>query len=172
MAPIITFTGPESCGKSTLSMEYATHCKGNWIAEYSREYLQSNGLQYTEKDVINMAKSHSMLIRNAKKSQHMAILDTDLLTYLIWFRFKFGYDSEQLNALWLENPADYYLICHPDLPWEYDPMRENPNDRHLLVAAYRELIHERRIPFDIVTGWGRRRFFKASLLIDLFQQTQ
>ena len=172
MAPIITFTGPESCGKSTLSMEYATHCKGNWIAEYSREYLQRNGLQYTEKDVINMAKSHCMLIRNAMKSHQLAILDTDLLTYVIWFRFKFGYDSDQLNELWLENPADYYLICMPDLPWEPDPMRENPYDRHLLFTAYQGLIYERKIPYDIVSGWGRKRLSKASFLINLFRQTK
>ena len=31
----------------------------------------------------------------------------------------------------------FYLLCKPDIPWESDPLRENPNDRIKLFDIYK-----------------------------------
>ena len=37
----VVLYGPESTGKTTLSIELAKHFKTNWVPEYAREYLQN-----------------------------------------------------------------------------------------------------------------------------------
>lgn len=33
---------------------------------------------------------------------------------------------------------DLYLLCSPDIPWAFDPQRENPSDRSVLYELYKK----------------------------------
>ena len=46
---IISIVGPESSGKTTLSVELAKQLGGAWLPEYARSYLSSS--EYTELDL-------------------------------------------------------------------------------------------------------------------------
>ena len=35
-----------------------------------------------------------------------------------------------------EQKIDHYFLCKPDIPWEPDPLRENPEDRERLFKLY------------------------------------
>jgi nicotinamide riboside kinase len=36
--------GPESTGKTTLSIQLADYYKTEWVPEFARDYLQKNGM--------------------------------------------------------------------------------------------------------------------------------
>ncbi|MEO5984128.1 MAG: ATP-binding protein, partial [Ferruginibacter sp.] len=46
----IVVLGPESTGKSTLCKQLADYYNTIWIPEYAREYLETNGKEYTYSD--------------------------------------------------------------------------------------------------------------------------
>ena len=58
----IAITGPESTGKSTLAEKLARHFNIGFIPEYSRTYLENFEGQYTENDVVEIAKGQYNLI--------------------------------------------------------------------------------------------------------------
>ena len=52
---------------------------------------------------------------------------------------------------------DLYLVCQPDLPWEKDSLRENPDDRERLFALYVEDLFNDGKTVEIVKGSGEER---------------
>ena len=52
----IVVIGPESTGKSTLCELLANHFQTKWVAEYAREYLLTNGKEYTYDNLLTIAK--------------------------------------------------------------------------------------------------------------------
>jgi len=59
--------------------------------------------------------------------------DTDIITIIIWAKEKFGASNEIFEKSLKENVPHFYLLCNPDLEWEKDNLRENPNDRYRLL---------------------------------------
>ena len=57
----IVIIGPESTGKSTLSELLAKHYNTEWCREYAREYLLTNGTDYTFDDLLEIAKGQVAL---------------------------------------------------------------------------------------------------------------
>jgi len=57
----IVIIGPESTGKSTLSELLAKHYNTEWCKEYAREYLLTNGTDYTFDDLLTIAKGQVAL---------------------------------------------------------------------------------------------------------------
>lgn len=163
----IAITGPESTAKSTLAVQLSMYYKCTLIVEYSREYLHSFGPHYASEDIITMAKMHNNKLINNVSSGTIEIWDTDLLTYYIWYQWKYNIWLEDLRDLWLQNTADYYLICLPDIPWFFDPLRENPTDRNDLLRQYLISIHEKKLQYGIVSGVGSQRLMNAIRLIQL-----
>ncbi len=52
----IVIIGPESTGKTTLCRQLAAHYKTLWVPEYAREYLVTNGKDYTYDNLLTIAK--------------------------------------------------------------------------------------------------------------------
>ena len=85
------------------------------------------------------------------------ILDTDLITIKIWSEYKFGNcDNWILNKIEEQkNEIRFYLLCKPDIPWESDPLRENPNDRMKLFEIYKMELENLGHKYHIVEGKDR-----------------
>jgi nicotinamide riboside kinase len=47
---------------------------------------------------------------------------------------------------------DHYFLCAPDIPWEADPLRENPDDRQQLFEFYLATLQKNRRSFTILSG--------------------
>jgi NadR type nicotinamide-nucleotide adenylyltransferase len=135
----IVLTGPESSGKTTLAELLAEYYQTLWVPEYARFYVEHLGRPYTELDLLNVAKEQ---IRQedivAGQVSNVLICDTDLITIKIWQQEKFGGTFLWLNQEIAKRHYDVYLLCHPDMPWEADPLRENPDDRYRLLEVYRK----------------------------------
>lgn len=160
----ILITGPESSGKTSLAQSIHEAFQMPVIEDYSRIYLAQHGPSYEEEEIAIMAKAHETLVQ-----QHNAtdlILDSYLLNYKIWSEYKYlRCDPEILSSLQVFNP-DITLLCRPDLPWEYDPLRESPLARDELFCLFRLEIENREWPYHIISGIGDERTESAKKFID------
>lgn len=164
----IVITGPESCGKSTLTTQLAKHFKAPFINEYAREYLDDRKGQYVESDLLKIAQEQIIKedLISANFNQEYIFLDTDLLTIKIWSKEKFKRTDSWILDNIKRRYYDYYLLCKPDLPWTPDPLRENPYDRSRIYKAYESELYLYKKPFDVVKGLGDDRLKNAIQLVE------
>ena len=121
----IAITGPESTGKSTLAEKLAHHYKTDFIPEYSRTYLENFAGQYTEDDIVEIAKGqYNLILEEEKKSSKILIADTEIVVCKIWVEYVFKHSNKVIDEILKQQNFDLYLLCDIDLPWVYDPLRE------------------------------------------------
>lgn len=172
----IAIIGPESTGKSTLAEKLAQHFNTDFIPEYSRTYLENFEGRYSENDVVEIAKGqHKLILEKKKESPDILIADTEIIVCKIWCEYVFKHSNETIDNILKEQNFDLYLLCDIDLPWVYDPLRENPNleERKELFEIYRNTLeqmnvgtrHATPIPFEIVRGNNEERVENAINII-------
>ena len=91
----------------------------------------------------------------------LGLLDTDLINYKIWFEEVFGHCPPEILEAIEQETSHVYLLCAPDLPWEPDPLRENPHDRGRLFELHRAEIEKLGRRYEIVHGIGEERLKNA-----------
>jgi nicotinamide riboside kinase/phosphopantetheinyl transferase (holo-ACP synthase) len=159
----VVITGPESSGKTTLSMALSKHLKVPLVPEYSRIYLTELGEKaYGIKDLQAIAKGQLQAAQKAQPSgSKLCIEDSDLLTLVIWCEEKFGRNPDSIQQAWDKHPGHLYLLCAPDMPWEADPLRESPEDRDRLYGLHRQRLVQRQLPFIEMSGSHASRMTTA-----------
>jgi NadR type nicotinamide-nucleotide adenylyltransferase len=162
----IVITGPESSGKTTLCMALAKYFNTAWVPEYAREYLNNLDNPYVLDDLYNIAqgqiKSVSALQPQADK---ILFIDTHLIVLKIWSEYKFGSSHPGIEKLVDSHHIDYYLLCKPDIQWEYDPLRENQGDREEIYKLYDHVLRKKELPFTSLDGSLEKRMEKALVVI-------
>lgn len=144
-------TGPESSGKTTLSIELANQFNSIHVPEFAREFLTNTNGIYSESDLDTMAQAQ-VESWNLQTDTEIVFCDTDMLVFKVWSEYKFGRISPYiLEALELQN-FDHYFLCRPDIPWEEDPLREHPEARNELFEIYLKEIKKRNYPYTIIEG--------------------
>jgi nicotinamide riboside kinase len=129
----IVFTGPESSGKS-------------------------HGPTYVEKDLLTIAQGQVVAEERAVKGlPPLVVCDTDLITLRIWSEEKYGRCHPWISQQTEQRVYDLWLLCKPDLPWEPDPLRENPDDRDRLFERHVDLLDEQGKPYVVIHGEGPLR---------------
>ena len=164
----VVVTGPECCGKSSLAAELAEHYGVAYLQEPARFYLKA-GYVYQPSDLLAIFRKQLEL--EIAHNHEPLILDTDLQTLCIWWQEKFGPLPESLRSHYARQCAvvdRLYLLCRPDLPWEFDALRENPNDRERIFALYHSDLTTRKLPFLEIGGDGRERFEAAWLNLNRY----
>ncbi|MBK6353055.1 MAG: ATP-binding protein [Saprospiraceae bacterium] len=164
----IVLTGPESTGKTSLSLALSNHYKVNLIPEFSRYFLTKSVVPYTFEEVSQMALQQIKLSENAPSHNSFHLEDTDLLTYLVWQGFKYGSVDPYLLENWKGHQADFYLMCVPDVKWQSDPLRENPLQRTEIANLFINYLTASQLDYGYVTGSGISRLNNAVFLIDQF----
>lgn len=96
------------------------------------------------------------------------LCDTDMITIRIWSQDKFGHVHPEIVDLVRRTEYDYWMLCRPDIPWEPDPLRENPHDRDRLFDVYEQTLRELGRPFIVIEGNHKERMRKATAFIDVF----
>lgn len=158
----VVITGPESSGKTTLAQQLAEVLDCHWVPEFAREYLDGIDRDYRESDLLLIAKGQIKLEDSFSiKADQYLICDTDLLTIKIWSEYKYQCcDPFILNEL--ENRIyELYFLCTPDVPWQPDPIRENPNDRDQLFIRYEEELLFYKKNYIIIKGTEQQRLQNA-----------
>ncbi len=149
----IAFTGPESTGKTSLSMLVAETFDGVYIPEFSRGFLGQTQGYYEEQDLDTIAIGQCKALENVLiTGNHLLVSDTDMTVMKIWSQYKYGRVSQVIEQLYQQETFDHLFLCDTDIPWEEDPLREHPESRDELFALYLEMIQTKTKNFTIVEG--------------------
>lgn len=149
----ILFTGPESTGKSALARQMAAELGTAWVPEYARIYLEELSRPYTESDLLEIAKGQlEWEDKLAQGAAQFLFVDTSMLVMKVWSAFKYGrchpWMLEQLSS----RHYDLWVLCGIDIPWEPEPLRENPDEREELYRIYQNELRQLNVPF--IELWG------------------
>jgi NadR type nicotinamide-nucleotide adenylyltransferase len=159
----IAILGPESTGKSTLAKTLAEHFDAKWIPEYAREYVEKLTKPYTFEDVCHIALTQIDQEKQVGENpiEKFIFFDTDLIITKVWLQYKFGSVPDFLSDWMQSHSFDFYLLCAPDLPWQFDPVREHGSDRDYFFEWYRREIEQTGKPYVIVKGIDNQRIQNA-----------
>ncbi len=150
----IVITGPESSGKTFLSKQLAKEFTVPFVPEFAVEYLMNTGGHYDYDDLLNISigqiESEDRILR--EHNSNLLICDTDLITIKIWSQVKYGKVDNQILDFIKNREYTYYLLCKPDIPWEYSEFRENPNDRDDLFVLYEKELKLYQKKYGIISG--------------------
>jgi nicotinamide riboside kinase len=155
----IAFTGPESSGKTTMATWCAQEFSLSYIDEFARIYL-ANQSSYIQEDLDVMAQKQVALW--PKKG---FVADTEIHVFQVWSQVKYAEVSPMISELLKQQHFDHYFLCAPDIPWEADPLRENPLNREMLFGMYREQLEKYGRNCTILTGnlENRQELIKVSI---------
>jgi nicotinamide riboside kinase len=163
----IAFTGPESTGKTSLSMLVAETFDGVYIPEFSRGFLEQTQGYYEEQDLDTIAIGQCKALENVLiTGNHLLVSDTDMTVMKIWSQYKYGRVSQVIEQLYQEETFDHLFLCDTDIPWEEDPLREHPETRDELFALYLEMIQAKTKNFTIVKGSLKERLLQVRQVIE------
>ena len=150
----IAFTGPESSGKTTLSLWLANKLSSStYVSEFAREYLEEKQLtRATEEDFKQIASIQCERFTQSKESI-CQIFDTDIFVLRIWNDevFKLKLPELELND---SHSMDIHFLCTPDLIWEEDPLRSAPDQDHRdrLFLKYKTELIQANSNFVVLNG--------------------
>ncbi|MEK6481453.1 ATP-binding protein [Catalinimonas sp. 4WD22] len=135
----VIITGPEATGKSTLSQQLSDVFDEPWVPEYARDYINQLSRPYQESDLLEIAKGQvNREHEYAQQASQIYFCDTSLEVIKVWSEFKFKRCHPWIIEQQKKRKAGLYLLCAPDIPWTYDPQRENPDDREELFEIYQQ----------------------------------
>lgn len=155
----VVVTGAECSGKSTLSEDLAEHYGVLWVPEMARQYLvwieavvrckrslENCGASVTDRRRTSSGKPGWRTIADLRDPPH--------------HHLHLGRGNDRCSNPWVvqqtkSRPYDLWLLCRPDIPWVYDPQRENPHDRDRLFVVYEKMLKKLKKPYVIIEG-GRR----------------
>lgn len=169
MTHLITITGTESTGKTTLAEKLSMHYKTAYVADYSRYYIDQINRPYSLTDVLAIA--NGIIEQEDKMLKHAGPIlfsDNDLINIKIWLQYYKWQIPTWLESEIIKRKSELYLLCDIDLPWIADGQRANPNDRTELFTKFAEELTNYNTNFKYVTGTTHERVEIAVAHIDTY----
>jgi nicotinamide riboside kinase len=163
----IAISGPESSGKTALAVALAVHYQTWYVPEYARTYLERHGHHYTATDLDAIVAGQLQWWEWPKApTGKIRFWDGDAAILHVWQTLKFSTENERLTEWVKHHRPALTILCAPDLPWSYDPLRENEHDREALFERYPAVLEEWKHPFVVVSGSGELRLRRAIAAIE------
>ncbi len=134
-----------------------------WIEEYAREYLQMKR-SYVQADLDEIAEVQQ---EKWNVKGNLLVADTEMTVMKIWSEYQFNACSEFILNVYLNQEFEHYFLCKPDMPWEYDPLRENPNNRDELFEIYHQELIRMNRSFTVLSGDLKTRIDICKKVLDI-----
>jgi NadR type nicotinamide-nucleotide adenylyltransferase len=171
----VVLYGPESTGKTTLSIELSKYFDVPWVPEYAREYLQNvwdNEKRICEpQDLLPIAKGQMELENKfSKETDSILICDTNLFETMVYSKYYYGKNCDPLLEKYAkQNKYDLYLLTNIDVPWVKDDLRDKPDERENSFEIFKSELIKNNLPFEIIEGNRKERLKKAIDYISLLK---
>ena len=167
----VVVTGAESTGKTTLSQLLATALNYDYLEEYSRAYLSVLNRPYIYEDLLSIAKGQYRSEIEAYRNCHQGLIcDTSLIVMKVWSLYKYGQLDPWIDQTIAAQHWDAFILTHWDIPYEVDPLRENPEERHILHDLYVDELNQLDVPYRIMYGTAEDRLEDAIAFVNELQK--
>jgi nicotinamide riboside kinase len=172
----IVVTGAESTGKTTLALALGRVLGAPVLEEQARVYAEQRAAEHEQRATSNgtaaaeltaddvepiarrtIAAEDSLLVARCS----LLVSDTDLLSTIVYSRFYYGACPSWIETEARQRLGDRYLVCDIDLPWEADGIRDMPERREELAAAFDAVLAEFGAPVRRIRGVGEARLAAA-----------
>ena len=169
----VVLTGSECTGKTVLAEALARRFACPWVPEHSRDYASRKGAPLGPEDVEPIARGHleseDQALRQA--AGELLLLDTDLLSTLVYARHYYGACPAWVEQAARERRADLYLLMHPDVPWQADGVRDRGDRREEMHLLFEAALSELTCPVVHVRGsWDERRATAERAVVELLSR--
>ncbi|TWC61150.1 NadR type nicotinamide-nucleotide adenylyltransferase [Pseudomonas sp. SJZ103] len=159
---VVVLAGPESSGKSWLAAELHAHFGGLMVREYVRDFMDHHQRDTTLADIPAIAHGQLAWEDAARARQpHLLVLDTHLLTNILWSQTLFGDYPARLDDELLARQYDLHLLLSPDdVEWTADGQRCQPElaDRQAFFQDSMAWMQAHRQAVVVIRGsWEERR---------------
>lgn len=159
---VLVLTGPESSGKSWLAAEIQINFGGQLVGEYVRHFIEREQRDTCYADITTIAQGQLAWEDQARAARpELLILDTHLLSNLLWSQALFGDCPSWIEHALLERDYHLHLLLDPvDAPWVDDGQRCQPELAQRL-AFYQQCegwLQRHQQPMQCIQGnWTQRR---------------
>jgi NadR type nicotinamide-nucleotide adenylyltransferase len=159
---VVTVTGSECTGKTTLARDLARRFDTVWIPEFARDYLlektATTSLPLDASDVEPIARGQvAAEDRGIAAARGLVIQDTDLLSTTVYARHYYGACPAWIEQAARDRRADLYLLCDIDVPWVPDRVRDRPHLREHVHALFVEALETLGARYVTIRGgWDER----------------
>lgn len=142
---VLVLCGPESSGKSWLAGEIQAHFGGVLVGEYVRHFMEREQRDTCYADIPAIAQGQLGWEDHARaQAPDLLILDTHLLSNILWSRALFGDCPPWLDTALQARHYDLHLLLRPEgVQWIGDGLRCQPR------------LEERQVFFDDSLAWLR-----------------
>ncbi len=169
----IAVIGPESSGKSELCMHLAEHFNTAWVPEYAREFLSGYDKKYTLDDIEHIFRvQFENEMKWVDSGRKIVFTDKEFIIGKVWCEHVFGTCPTFFNTMIRRFPYNLYLLTAADLPWQPDPLRENPGKGTFFFNWYEKILKEQMLSYRVISGSGDDRFRNGIEAMNQFIQAR
>ncbi|TWC28974.1 nicotinamide riboside kinase [Pseudomonas sp. SJZ079] len=159
---VLVLTGPESSGKSSLAKEIQSVFGGQIVGEYVRHFIDSEQRDTCYADIPAIARGQLAWEDAARAARPtLLILDTHLLSNLLWSRELFGDCPPWIEEELLKRDYHLHLLLDPvAVPWVDDGQRCQPElgQRLAFYQSCEHWLQQHKQPLQRIQGdWSARR---------------
>jgi nicotinamide riboside kinase len=159
---VVVLTGPESSGKSWLAAGLQQRFGGVRVDEYVRRFIELNPRDTCLADIPEIARGQLQWEDEARAQRpELLILDTHLLSNMLWSQTLFGACPAWLEQELLARHYDLHLLLSPEqVDWTDDGQRCQPDlaERQAFYQATRQWLEDHQQTVQVIVGnWAERR---------------
>ena len=159
---VLVLTGPESSGKSWLAQEIQGAFGGLVVGEFVRHFIEQEQRDTCYADISTIAQGQLAWEDAARaRRPELLILDTHLLSNLLWSQALFGDCPDWIEQALLQRDYHLHLLLDPvAVPWVDDGQRCQPQLQQRL-DFYRDCerwLRQHQQPLQCIHGdWSQRQ---------------
>lgn len=159
---VLVLCGPESSGKSWLSGVIQARFGGLVVAEYVRHFIDRECRDTCYADIPTIARGQLAWEDSARaKTPPLLILDTHLLSNMLWSQALFGDCPPWLEQALLARHYHLHLLLSPQgVDWVADGQRSQPelSDRQRFFDDSLHWLQRHNQAYEIIAGdWPQRQ---------------